>query len=139
MNNKKYTLRLTLRIIGVLIGIGCIVFGCITSNEELSAYLVGFGGGLTAIMILYISRLIKIKRNKEYAKKMNIELNDERTIMLYDKSLALTFRISILLECLAIFILEIMKYFTAAEIVAMALGGQIILYLVIYFILAKKM
>lgn len=137
--SKKFKINMIAKIIIIILGIGCIVYSFFTPNEDVSAYFLGFGAGLIAVSLLSLIRYIRMAKNSNYAKKIENEYNDERLIRVVDKSLALTFRISVIIEALAVIVLELVKLNTWGEVLSLIVCGQCFLYLLIYWILSKKM
>lgn len=106
-------------------------------SEIQKSYINGFGTSISVLsVVLLIKNLSSLKTN-ESLRKREIELTDERSIEIYTKSLAITFRICILLEALASFILVCMNDKMGINI-GLLISMQLIVFIISNVIISRK-
>ena len=103
--NKK----LLLYIIFSLIGFG-IFIGTLLKNFD-DSFWNSFGIGIIFCSIINIYKILKYKNNEDYAKKLNIQINDERNKFLSEKSKSIAFYIYILTMGVGVFVSRILNYY----------------------------
>ena len=126
----------------------CIVLGIISLiilainykiiSEELLSYLSGFSSGIIVIGIVTLIKYTRIMKNQEMTKKIENANNDERLRVINNESMAISFRISIIAEAVISMICAAYNKMEIAECLGFAIGFQLVLYLIIYFIISKK-
>lgn len=139
--NQVIKRNLISSIICFLLGVICLLFLFFNAkmvSEDALDYISGFSSGLIMIGVIKFVKYIRIMKNEEKSKKFENYANDERLKSLNHLSMALTFRISVLVEAI---ISSICTVYHKIEIASL-LGGfvcfQLVLYFVIYFIVTKK-
>lgn len=137
----KEKLKMKCVVCGVLIVIGIVMIILAIQLEGLtemqSGYMSGFGNSVVAAsLVLLIINLIAL-RNPKKLKAREIELTDERNIQIQTKSMAVTFRICILLKSIGSVMLVIMNnelgiYF------GLLVGIELIVYVLASVVISKK-
>ena len=77
-------------------------------------------------------------KNQEMTKKIENANNDERLKVINHESMAISFRISLIIEAVISIICAIYNKMEIAEYLGFAICFQIIVYLITYFIISKK-
>ena len=132
-----------------LIGAGiCLVLGIISLiilainykiiNEELLSYLSGFSTGIIAVGIITLIKYTRVMKNERMSKKIENANNDERLKVINNESMAISFRISVLVEAVVSIICALYNKMQIAEYLGFAICFQIVVYLITYFIISKK-
>ena len=132
-----------------LIGAGiCLVLGIISLiilainykiiSEELLSYLNGFSSGIIIIGIVTLVKYTRIMKNQEMTKKIENANNDERLKVINNASMAISFRISVIIEAVISMICAAYNKMEIAECLGFAICFQLVLYLVTYFVINKK-
>jgi len=126
----------------------CIVLGIISLiilainykiiSEELLSYLSGFSSGIIVIGIVTLIKYTRIMKNQEMTKKIENANNDERLKVINNESMAISFRISIILEAIISMICAAYNKMEIAECLGFAICFQLVLYLITYYIISKK-
>lgn len=137
MLKKKIITGSIFIIIGTLFLV-CSNFVLKNLNVDVKSYINGFGSGLTGIGIFFVIKSIIGIVKPEKGKKMENVYNDERLWSISNKSMAITFRFSMLLEAVASLICAIMNKMVFAEYLAIIIFIQTAIYIITYFILSKK-
>lgn len=107
-------------------------------SEELLSYLSGFSSGIIVIGIVTLIKYTRIMKNQEMTKKIENANNDERLKVINNESMAISFRISIIIEAVISMICAAYSKMEIAECLGFAICFQLVLYLVTYFIISKK-
>ena len=107
-------------------------------SEELLSYLSGFSSGIIVIGVITLIKYTRIMKNQEMTKKIENANNDERLKVINHESMAISFRISIIIEAVISIICAIYNKMEIAEYLGFAICFQIIVYLITYFIISKK-
>lgn len=125
INPKKLLLRNIIMMIFFLIfGIYIVIF-----KKFDSAYIGGFSGGLV-VLIISLVRIIKMMKNPEYKKQVEIDSKDERTVMINNKTSSLTSFIFIMICAIA----GMVSLFIGKHDYLYIFGSIIILHTLIYYI-----
>lgn len=107
-------------------------------SELQKNYMSGFGEGLISIsLVLLINNILSLKNSKTLRKR-EIELTDERNIEIQTKSMAITFRICILLQAIGSMILSIFMNNELGLYLGYLVGIQLIVYAISSVIISKK-
>ena len=107
-------------------------------SEELLSYLSGFSSGIIVIGVITLIKYTRIMKNQEMTKKIENANNDERLKVINHESMAISFRISLIIEAVISIICAIYNKMEIAEYLGFAICFQIIVYLITYFIISKK-
>lgn len=107
-------------------------------SEELISYLNGFLGGISGVALYFLVCIIRAIRNPKIAQNLEIVNQDERLHSINNCAMAITFRICMILEAITSVILAILGYMQVAEVLGFVICVQLILYIVIYYIVAYK-
>ena len=99
--------------------------------------IVGFGAALTAVSILKVIQYAIILSNPEKRKKLEINQNEERYVMIAHKSGYLTLMLTLIAEAAAAITLMIIGN-SLYEFVCTIMAAQSIIYLITYYILSRK-
>lgn len=136
---SKIKRRLAYFIIISIIAISIILVSILCNyNEKSSSYILGFGTGLLTVSIIRIIQLIIVLKDNDKLKKMEIAEQDERNIKIINNSYALTFRIAILIEAIACIISTALNKINISYTFGMVIGVQLIIYVICYYIISKK-
>jgi len=107
-------------------------------SEELLSYLSGFSSGIIVIGIITLIKYIRIMKNQEMTKKIENANDDERLKVINNASMAISFRISIIVEAIISIICSICNKMEISKYLGFAICFQLVLYLATYFIISKK-
>ena len=139
--NKIIKRKLIGSIICFILGISCLIFLAISHekiSEELLSYISGFSTGIITIGIITLIKYTRVMKNEKMSKKLENANNDERLKVINNESMAISFRISVLFEAITSIICALCGKMELAKYIGFAIGFQLILYLVVYFIINKK-
>lgn len=127
MINPKKIIVKNLIMLGmfVLFGICCIIF-----KKTGSEFIGCFTGG-TVVCVLNLFRALKMMKNPEFKKQVEIEAEDERTKMINSKTIELVSFIMIMIMCFGAFTSIIFEKSDYLYILA----GLLIIYAVLYFVI----
>ena len=131
-DNKKLALNVFWIILGaVLIGL--------TVTEKLNSSICsGMGGALMAIGVLQTVRTVRYRRDTDYRKKIDTELNDERNEFLRMKSWTWTGTIVVILEGIGVIAAMIAGRQTIQFILSYSVCLILVVYWITYMILRRK-
>ena len=132
-----------------LIGAGiCLVLGIISLiilainykiiNEELLSYISGFSSAIITVGLITLIKYTRIMKNQEMIKKIENANSDERLKVINNSSMAISFRISIIVEAIISIICSICNKMEISKYLGFAICFQLVLYLATYFIISKK-
>jgi len=107
-------------------------------SEELLSYLSGFSSGIIVIGVITLIKYTRVMKNEKMSKELENANNDERLKIINNESMAISFRISVLVEAVISIICAIYNKMEIAEYLGFAICFQIIVYLITYFIISKK-
>ena len=118
--------------------IGIVLFAVNLISLETNPYVTGFSAGMIAVSLIKIFQFIKISKNQKSLKKFEIEQNEERIMMLAEKSGRYTLLITIIIELAAAIIFMLLKKNNLAMTLATVAGLQTFLNLIMYYWMSKK-
>lgn len=123
----------------VVVGIATTVFSYRLDNlsEAQMGFMVGFGISLSVVGFILLIRNLTTLSNPQLLKAKEIEVNDERNIQIYLRSMAITFRICVLLEAIGSIVLVIMDSLLGLYLGTLV-GIKLMIYLVSYLFVSKK-
>lgn len=139
--NKIIKRKLIRTIICFALGIACLIFIAFNFekiDENLLSYLSGCSTGIITVGIITLIKYIRVMKNERMRKELENANNDERLKINNNESMAITFRISVLLEAIISIICAVNNKMEIAEYLGFAICFQIIVYLITYFIISKK-
>ena len=139
--NKIIKRKLIGSIICFALGIIGLIFLAIsheTIGEELFSYISGFSSGIIVVAIVTLIKYTRVMKNQEMTKKIENENNDERLKIINNESMAITLRISLIVEAVISMICAVNNKMEISECLGFAICFQIIVYLITYFIVNKK-
>ena len=122
-------------------GIACLIFIAFNFekiDENLLSYLSGCSTGIITVGIITLIKYTRVMKNERMRKELENANNDERLKINNNESMAITFRISVLLEAIISIICAVNNKMEIAEYLGFAICFQIIVYLITYFIISKK-
>lgn len=136
---KKIKNKCIIASILIVIGVVCIYLSLNISglSELQSSFINGFGTGLTAVSIALLVKFIMALSNPKTLKKVEIEFTDERFKQIQTKSMAIAFKISLILEALGSVGLVILNYKLGAYL-GLIIMAQIIIFIISNVIISKK-
>jgi len=122
-----------------VVGIATSVFSYQLDNlsEAQAGFMVGFGISLSVVGFILLIRNLTTLSNPSLLKAKEIEVNDERNIQIYLRSMAITFRICILLEAIGSIVLVIMDSALGLYLGTLV-GIKLLIFLVSYLFVSKK-
>lgn len=129
---KKKTIAYIILLIG-----GAVILGLGTAGIADSFYS-GMGGGIIGISIIRLVQLVRFSKDKKYAKKVEIEVSDERNIYISNKAKSMTFNWGILACAAATVVLRIIGMNDQSTICGLTICIVLVLYWVIYLIYNKN-
>lgn len=132
---KKSIYSMLCLVLGIFISI--LAYGLGNLNETQSSFMGGFGISLAVVGFIMLIRNLTTLSNPKLLKDKEIEINDERNIQISIRSMALTFRICILLQALASVVLVILDD-EGGLYLGLSVGIQLIIYLICYVFVSKK-
>ena len=127
---KKKTIAYIILLIG-----GAVILGLGTAGIADSFYS-GMGGGI--ISIIRLVQLVRFSKDKKYAKKVEIEVSDERNIYISNKAKSMAFNWGILACAAATVVLRIIGMNDQSTICGLTICIFLVLYWVIYLIYNKN-
>lgn len=107
-------------------------------SELQKTYMSGFAEGLIPVSLVLLIKNILSLKNSKTLRKREIELTDERNIEIQAKSMAVTFRICILLQAIGSAILSIFMNNELGLYLGFLVGIQLIVYVISSVIISKK-
>lgn len=107
-------------------------------SELQKTYMGGFAKGLISVLLVLLIKNILSLKNSKTLRKREIELTDERNIEIQTKSMAVTFRICILLQAIGSMILSIFMNNELGLYLGFSVGIQLIVYVISSVIISKK-
>ena len=128
--------RLALSIFWVILG--AVLIGLTITEKLDSSMYSGMGGALVAIGVLRIGRTVRYRKDSDYRKKIDTELNDERNEFLRMKSWTWTGTIVIILEGIGAIAAMIAGRQTIQLILSYSLCLILVVYCITNMILRKK-
>jgi len=118
-----------------------IVGGMLFVLSEILGRIDSFWGGLgLALFILATLRLfqvLRLKTSKDYAKKWNIDVNDERYIYISKDARSKAFYYSVIIEAILMIIFTTLDMTEYTKILSCLFVGQLLIYFILYFVLRK--
>lgn len=116
-----------------IIGISLFITGIVRDGTA----IVSFGAALAAVSILKVIQYAVILSNPEKRKKLEINQNEERYVMIAHKSGYLTLMLTLIIEAAAAITLMIIGN-SFYEFICTIMAAQSIIYLITYYILSRK-
>jgi len=107
-------------------------------SEELLSYVSGFSSAIITVGIITLIKYTRIMKNQEMIKKLENANSDERLKVINNSSMAISFRISIIVETIISIICSICNKMEISRYLGFAICFQLVLYLATYFIISKK-
>lgn len=107
-------------------------------SEELLSYVSGFSSAIITVGLITLIKYTRIMKNQEMIKKLENANNDERLKVINNSSMAISFRISIIVEAIISIICSICNEMEISKYLGFAICFQLVLYLATYFIISKK-
>lgn len=131
-----------------LIGsIFCLIIGLISIlisffgkdiTNELKNYLFGFAFGVIFVGIYFlIYSIILVINPKKNIEAENLQ-KDERILSIFDKSLSISFRITLISEALVSIVCAFLGYMFISKVLGILISFELIIYLVTYIIISKR-
>jgi len=107
-------------------------------SEELLSYVSGFSSAIITVGLITLIKYTRIMKNQEMIKKLENANSDERLKVINNSSMAISFRISIIVETIISIICSICNKMEISRYLGFAICFQLVLYLATYFIISKK-
>jgi len=119
-----------------LTGIILLATNILKGNNDAS--ITGFASGLIVISFIKTIQFIRISKDSALLKKFEITQNEERFIMLSEKSGRFTFLLTVISELISGIILMFIGMNDIATIVCFVAAIQTLIYILIYYWLSKR-
>ena len=107
-------------------------------SEELLYYVSGCSSSIITVGLITLIKYTRIMKNQEMIKKLENANSDERLKIINNSSMAISFRISIIVEAIISIICSICNEMEISKYLGFAICFQLVLYLATYFIISKK-
>lgn len=101
-------------------------------------YLWTWGIALVVCGTVHLIRNIRIIKNPERLREIEIAEKDERNIMLWEKARSLTFTVYILAAGIAVITLFLLNMAFAGQILSYTICGFLLTYVICYAIIKRK-
>lgn len=135
---NKIKFRAIFNIFMILISASCIILSNLEVTQSGKDYILGFGVGLLTVSIYSFIKNIYTLKNPNKLKQVRIAETDERNIEIINKSYALTFRITILIEGFICIIITMIGDKFISVFLGYILALQMLIFFIIYKIISKK-
>lgn len=122
----------------VLVMAVAVILFLASGRMENGDFVHGFAVGFFAVSFLKIIQYIRISRNEKMVKKFEMEQKEERLIMLAEKSGRFTLLLTIMAEIIIGFVFMCLGNDSYATLACGAAAVQTIVYVIVYYALAKK-
>jgi len=134
---KRLKVRLITAIVYIVLGVGMIVAGIVmqTGNSALSSC----GAALLVMGIARVRQYVRITKSEDTLRRQEIRETDERNLYVMHRAKSIAFNIYLLLDCVAVIVLEILQKDDLSALLAIHVFALVILYWVAYWILQKRM
>lgn len=132
------TVKLKLTFFGLFAMIGAVLFTVNLMSESPDSYVTGFASAAIAAAVLKIIQYVRIANNEQLLKKFNINQQEERYIMLAEKSGRTTLLLTIFAELAVALICMFSGSHELAKLAATAAGIQTMIYAGVYLWLSKR-
>ncbi len=136
---KRLKIKCVLSAILMIIGIASLIFAFQIGedNEVKKGFMSGFGTSLLIGSFVLLVKNLSALRNPEKLRKREIKETDERSVAIYTKSMAVTFRISVILEAIIAVGLVCANVEYGAHLGSL-IGAQMIIFIICSIIISKK-
>ncbi len=137
---KKLKRKSIIAFICIIVGVIAIILSLkLEGLSELQrAYISGFAEGLIPVSLVLLIKNILSLKNSKTLRKREIELTDERNIEIQVKSMAITFKLCILLQAIGSAILSIFMNNELGLYLGILVEIQLIVYVISSVIISKK-
>ncbi len=139
--NKAVKRRLFSAIFCIIIGTIFFVYPIIFSENirtELHDYMNGFASGVIAVGLYFLVTGIIALNSPSKGKELENEMKDERLNKINDCAMAITFRMTLLLEALVSIVCAFTNNMDISKYIGIAIYFQLVLYLIVYFIVKRN-
>lgn len=100
--------------------------------------LAGIAGGLLVVSLLKIVQFVRVMKNDALLKKFELNQQEERFIMLAEKSGRYTLMLSLSAALAAAIVLAVLDFGRTALLLCCIAAAQTLLYLIIFYALSKR-
>ena len=133
MKNKKYTIYIIEMVAGVLINM--LAFSGTVSDPSV---LTGIGSGILVVGLAQLLRAVRIERDPELKKRVETASKDERYAFISMKAKEAAFAIYLIIAAVICMACLILGYEREGMTAAVSICLLVILYTIMFRILAKK-
>lgn len=133
---RKCIISIICTVIGIIIAILPLFMKGLSENQ--SSYINGFGTSLGVVSFMLLIKNIKSLKNAKTIRNREIELTDERNIEIVKNSMAITFRICIVLQAILSAILVIFMDNELGIYLGILIMVQLIVYIITNVIVSRK-
>lgn len=123
-------------IIELAVGLGLV--GCSLAGVLKDSFWSGMGTSLAVMGLIFLLRGIKYRRNEDYKKEVDTEVNDERNKFLAMKAWSWAGYLFVMISAVAAIVMKILDYDQYVFFFAGSICLIMVLYWVVYMILRKK-
>lgn len=139
--NKVVKRKLIASIFCIIIGIIIYAYTSMSSkvvNEDSASYLNGFAFGVVFVGMYTMFVVIHAINSPNKGKNLENTANDERLKKIYASSMAITLKISLMLEAACSIIFAFSNKLQISEYIGFIICIQLIVFVVVYLIVSKK-
>ncbi len=139
--NKIVKRKLIGSILCIIIGIIFFVYPIIAPqniSENLHSYMNGFASGIIGVGIVALFIVVRAVKSPTKAQELENEAKDERLIRIANDAKAITLTITYSAEALISIICALMNKMEISEYIAIIIGFQLVIYLIVYFIVKRR-
>ncbi len=133
---KKLKLRLGFAVGYIVLGAVLIVMSFVLPDGD--QFLSSFGLILAVMGVARLLQYCRITKSDETIRKQEIAETDERNIAIANHAKSAAFRIFLMLCCVAVLVLEALGKNEPAAVLSMAVFGQVLIYLICYFVIGRR-
>lgn len=139
--NKIVKRKLIGAILCIIIGLVFFVYPIIAPqniSENLHSYMNGFASGIIIIGFAALFTVIRAVENPVKARELEVEAQDERLDKIYKDAMAITLRITYIVEAIISIVCAFMNKMEISQCIGIVIGFQLIIYLIVYFIVKRR-
>lgn len=133
---KNLIFSVGMLVVGIVL---MVIFATGIVPEKISASMImGMGSGLTSAGLVSTFICLRTMKNPQKKEEVEISLNDERNILLREKTNSKVYSIFVYVECFLIFISGVLGYREISILLALLVLSKLIVWFVVCTNLSKK-
>lgn len=130
-SNKKMIYYMIMAVVGLIL----VFLGCL---ELLDSFWSGFGGGLAGVGIVRLFGFARYRNDEDYARKKDIQQNDERNHFIANQAKLWCFYLTIIGLGIAVIVFRVLGNESYSYLCAMIECLILVVYWIAYLILRNK-